>query len=333
MLLPIKYLQLFTFNIILTHCIAFAQPTTPIQFIEQMTVEYHFNQLFLEQLFEQAKVRKSIIRAVSCHRKPTQGGKRSPWYKYRRKFINERLISSGIAFRHKHLEVLTKAQRHFGVPVEIITAIIGIETFYGNNTGNYRILDALYTLAFHCPRRADFFQTELKDYLLLTREENFDPLAMRGSYAGAMGLGQFMPSSYRQYAVDFDGDDKRDIWTNPADAIGSVANYFKQHGWQSGQPVIESTQVQPNAVLSLLALPFKMQHSLKQLKERGLLYVGHQPETRYALLIDLETKQGMAYWVGFNNFYVITRYNKSNYYAMSVYQLAREIAHAVVYGY
>jgi membrane-bound lytic murein transglycosylase B len=330
----LKILQFIVFvSALCSYCTLFAQSVTPEQFVGQMVREHQFNYLYLSQLLEQAKVHKSIVRAVSCYRTPTKTGKRSPWYKYRGKFVNDRLISNGIAFRHKHLTVLTRAQQRFGVPAEIVTAIIGIETFYGSNTGNYRILDALYTLAFHCPRRADFFRDELKNYLLLTREERFDPLEMRGSYAGAMGLGQFMPSSYRKYAVDFDGDGRRDIWTNPSDAIGSVANYFKQHGWQSGQPVIEPTQVRPGAVESLLALDFEMKYTLQQLKNWGLLYYGSQPERSYGLLVDLETEQGMTYWVGFTNFYVITRYNKSNYYAMSVYQLAQEIARATVYGY
>lgn len=328
-----KFLQFTVFiSVTLGHYILFAQSVTPEQFIGQMTREHHFDYMYLSQLFEQAEVHQSIINAVSCYRTPT-AGKRSPWYNYRKKFINDRLISEGIAFRRQYIQILTKAQQRFGVPMEIITAIIGIETFYGNNIGNYQVMDALYTLAFHCPRREDFFRNELKDYLLLTREERFNPLEMYGSYAGAMGLGQFMPSSFRQYAVDFDGDGRRDIWTNPSDAIGSVANYFKEHGWQPGQPVIEPVQVRPGAVEYLLALEFNLKYTLKQLKNWGLIYHGSQPDNTYGLLIDLETEQGMAYWVGFTNFYVITRYNKSNYYAMSAYQLAQEIARATVYGY
>lgn len=305
---------------------------SPDEFIVQMSAQHQYDSFQLSQLLGEAKVHKSIIKAVSCYRTPT-AGKRSPWYRYRPKFVNERLIEGGIAFKFQNSKTLARAQQTYGVPAEIITAIIGIETFYGENSGNYRVLDALYTLAFHCPRREDYFLGELENFLLLAREERLDPLEMYGSYAGAMGLGQFMPSSFRKYAVDFDGDSRRNIWTNPTDAIGSVANYFKQHGWQSGQPVIEATQVRPDAAEALLGLDFELKYTLKQLKDLGLLFYGNRPENSYGFLIDLETEQGPAYWVGFNNFYVITRYNKSNYYAMSVYQLAQEIARANVQSY
>ena len=208
-----------------------AQTVTQERFITDMVEQHQFDRSYLEYLFNHAKVRKSIIKAMTPH--PT--GKAKPWYQYRRIFIQDQRINEGVNFWHNNALTLKQAETTYGVPPQIITAIIGVETLYGQNQGNFRVIDALVTLSFHYLRRADFFREELEHYLLLTREEGFDPLQLQGSYAGAMGIGQFMPSSFRSYAVDFDGDDQRDIWNSYADAIGSVANYFHHFGWQPGQ--------------------------------------------------------------------------------------------------
>ncbi|EDN68254.1 membrane-bound lytic murein transglycosylase B [Beggiatoa sp. PS] len=291
-------------------------------FIDNMVIQHGFDRFSLIELLNQAKVKKSILKVMF---RPVTGKVR-PWYKYRRNFLTERHIKEGVKFWRQNAAALQRAEQFYGVPIEIIVAIIGIETIYGKHKGNYRVLDALVTIAFNYPRRADFFRDELKHYLLLTREEGLNPLSLKGSYAGAMGIGQFMPSSFRRYAIDFDKDGRRNIWTNNTDAIGSVANYFRSFGWITGQPVIKPTQVRPNAVGKLLSLEFKPQYTLQQLKQWGLLYHGDEPNSTSSMVIDLKTEQGTTYWVGFQNYYVITRYNHSKRYAMAVYQLAQEIA-------
>jgi membrane-bound lytic murein transglycosylase B len=290
-------------------------------FIDSMVSEHGFNRFYLTDLLNKAKVKKSILKIMF---RPV--GKARPWYKYRRNFLTERHIKGGVKFWRRNATALQRAADFYGVPIEIIVAIIGVETIYGKHKGNFRVLDALVTIAFNYPRRADFFRDELKHFLLLTREEGRDPLSLKGSYAGAMGIGQFMPSSFRRYAIDFDNDGRRNIWTNNTDAIGSVANYFRSHGWVTGQPVIKPTQVRPNAIGKLLNLEFKPQYTLQQLKQWGLLYHGDEPNSTNSMVIDLKTEQGTTYWVGFQNYYVITRYNRSKRYAMAVYQLAQEIA-------
>jgi membrane-bound lytic murein transglycosylase B len=290
-------------------------------FIDSMVSEHGFNRFYLTDLLNKAKVKKSILKIMF---RPV--GKARPWYKYRRNFLTERHIKGGVKFWRRNATALQRAADFYGVPIEIIVAIIGVETIYGKHKGSFRVLDALVTIAFNYPRRADFFRDELKHFLLLTREEGRDPLSLKGSYAGAMGIGQFMPSSFRRYAIDFDNDGRRNIWTNNTDAIGSVANYFRSHGWVTGQPVIKPTQVRPNAIGKLLNLEFKPQYTLQQLKQWGLLYHGDEPNSTNSMVIDLKTEQGTTYWVGFQNYYVITRYNRSKRYAMAVYQLAQEIA-------
>ena len=294
---------------------------TQERFITDMVERHQFDRSYLENVLNHAKVRKSIIKAMT----PRPKGKARPWYQYRRIFIQDQRIQDGVSFWRNNAATLKRAEATYGVPPQIITAIIGVETLYGQNQGNFRIIDALVTLSFHYLRRADFFREELEHYLLLTREERFDPLQLQGSYAGAMGIGQFMPSSFRRYAVDFDGDGQRDIWNDYADAIGSVANYFHHFGWQPGQPIVKATQINPTALGTLLGLAFKPQYTLTQLQQSGLEYYGDESANTLGLFIDLETEQGPAYWLGFNNYYVITRYNHSKHYAMAVYQLAQEI--------
>ncbi len=202
----------------------------------------------------------------------------------------------------------------------MITSIIGVETRYGKVTGSYRVLDTLVTLAFNYPKRAALFRRELEHYLLLTREVGLSPLNMRGSFAGAIGLAQFMPTSYRRYGVDFDGDGKCDLSTNPVDAIGSVANYFVAHGWKTGEPVAVRAQLTGNP-----GQPPDTRRSLDAWKKLGVVPTEEVPSDLEAVMISLQTKEGTEYWLGFRNFHVITRYNNSIHYAMAVYELSREI--------
>jgi len=220
---------------------------------------------------------------------------------------------------------LQKAEEVYGVPPRYVVAIIGVETFYGRIAGKDSVLDALYTLAFHYPKRSRFFTAELEKYLILAREEKLDPAVPKGSYAGAMGLGQFMPSSFLAYAVDFDGDGKRDIWTNETDAIGSVANYFARHGWKKGLPVTAPARSAPAHAEKYVKAGLKPHFKLGELRKAGLKVDGDYSDSLEMALIKLVTDKGAEYWAGFWNFYVITRYNHSEMYAMAVYQLGERI--------
>ena len=216
-----------------------------------------------------------------------------------------------------------------GVPAEIIVAVIGVETYYGRVAGKYRVLDALSTLAFDYPKRSPFFTSELKHYLILTRDQGFDPTDMKGSYAGAMGYGQFMPSSYRSYAIDFDGDDVIDIWNNPVDAIGSVANYFKEHGWVQGDPVVfaaDAAAATPAEIFVKGRSDLKPTRTVAEFAADGVVAREKLPPEALATAMKFELQSGYEYWLGLHNFYVITRYNHSAMYAMSVYQLSQQLA-------
>jgi membrane-bound lytic murein transglycosylase B len=213
------------------------------------------------------------------------------------------------------------------VPAQVIVAIIGVETRYGGNKGSFRVIDALSTLGFDYPPRAAFFRKELKEFFLLAREQKQDPLTLIGSYAGAMGYGQFIPSSYRAYAIDYTNDNFADIWNNATDAIGSVANYFKRHGWKQGQPVIVRTRISDGYDDSILNDSLKPKHTVNSLAEKGYTPVTPLAEQK-ANAIRLEGKKGTEFWMGLNNYYVITRYNHSRLYAMSVWQLSQKIAQA-----
>lgn len=290
-------------------------------FIREMAARHGFNPTQLQVLFDRVQPQPSIIAAM------TRPAEAKPWYEYRAIFINPQRIQGGVEFWRTHAAPLARAEQVYGVPPEIVVAIIGVETQYGGNMGRHRVLEALATLAFDYPRRADFFRKELEAFLLLTRAEGVDPLALRGSYAGAMGWGQFMPTSYQDYAVDFDGDGRRDLWRNPRDAIGSVANYFRQHGWRPGEPVIVPARVSgstyPDLITRRLTTPPR--DSIASLQAQGVAPLTPVDGARAALLLELQGRDGPEYWLAFHNFYVITRYNRSQLYAMAVYQLSREI--------
>lgn len=296
--------------------------------IDDLVASENFDRAALEQVFAQAERKDKILEAIS---RPAE--KIKPWYEYRAIFVTDQRESEGIDFFREHRAAFDRAEAELGVPREMILAIIGVETYYGRIAGSYRVLDALATLAFDYPRRSAFFTSELRNYLILTRDQGFDPTVLKGSYAGAMGYGQFMPSSYREYAIDFDGDGIADIWNNPVDAIGSVANYFKRHGWRPGEPVVfaaDSGPDVPNEVFVNSRADLKPTRTVAQLRELGVTPRNEEvaPDAM-ATAMKFELADGYEYWLGMHNFYVITRYNLSAMYAMSVYQLSQNLARRI----
>ncbi len=292
--------------------------TEVVSFIQHMESTHQFTQQQLIELFRQTEIKKSIIEAIS---RPAEA---KPWYQYRPIFVTDNRASDGAKFMQQHQAALDKAEQQYGVPAEIITAIIGVETRYGRYTGKFRVMDALATLAFEYPKRAPFFRSELEHYLLLTREEKIDPLLIKGSYAGAMGIPQFISSSYRHYAVDFDEDGLRDIWNNTNDAIGSVARYLALHHWQRNEPIATLVQVSGSDYKTLLAKGLKPNTMTTDMSQYGV-FTDDTAKNRLAALLEYETKKGSEYWLGYPNFYSITRYNHSPLYGMAVFQLSQEI--------
>ena len=298
-----------------------AQATDRVEaFIQRMSKTHGFEAAELRKVLGQARMRQDIIDRMN---KPAE--RTLNWGQYRKIFLQDKRIVQGAAFWKRNQAALEKAEQTYGVPPRYIVAIIGVETFYGRIAGKDRVLDALYTLAFHYPKRSKFFTSELEKYLILTHEEGLDPAKPLGSYAGAMGLGQFMPSSYLTYAVDFDGDGKRDIWNNETDAIGSVANYFARHGWKSGQPVTTPVSGVTDVHKKFLDAGLKPRFTLGQLRQAGLTLDPALGDDLATALVKLVTDEGPEYWAGLHNFYVITRYNHSPLYAMAVYELGERI--------
>jgi membrane-bound lytic murein transglycosylase B len=286
--------------------------------IDDLVGKEGFERGQLEQLFAGASFQQSIIDAI------TRPAEKMPWYRYRPIFMTEQRIAGGVEFWRTHAQLLARAERETGVPASVITAIIGVETRYGAVTGRYRAVDALTTLAIAGLPRSAFFGGELRHLLLLGREERLDLATLSGSYAGALGLPQFIPSSYRAYAVDFDADGRRDLLASPADAIGSVANYLARHGWQRGEPISAEASVATGGA-NLAQGDLKPTLTVAELGQRGVGVPPGAVPTRKAKLIRLENEQGDEYHLGFQNFYAITRYNHSPLYAMAVTQLAAAI--------
>lgn len=255
---------------------------------------------------------------------PTTPQQRS-WERYRPRFLNDRRIEGGVRFWEANRMALVRARALFGVPEEIIVAIIGVETEYGRNTGNFSVLEALATLAFRYPPRADFFRTELEQFLLLARENGMDPLSIKGSFAGAIGIPQFMPGTQRRYAVDFDADQRVDLTGSVDDAIGSVARFLEQHGWEAGAPVAVPARVEAGEPgRDLLEAGIRPTLRAADLTRRGITSAA-DPQATVTLVDLVSPGAATEYWLGYNNFYVITRYNRSSFYAMAVYQLAEAI--------
>jgi membrane-bound lytic murein transglycosylase B len=297
-------------------------------FIDEMVADYAFDARALRRFFAKVRYQQTIVDAMS---RPVLAPPK--WYEYASQFLSSSRIDGGVAFWRANAATLERAQNEFGVPAEIVVAIIGVETFYGRNTGSYRVADALTTLAFDYPRRAEFFRNELKQFLLQTREQKISPLAPKGSYAGAQGLPQFMPGSLRDYAVDYDDDGKIDLAGDADDAIGSVANYLAMHGWQTGDPVMEPAAIEidkQDDVERALDGGISDRRTLESWQRDGV-YAAGIPKTLSADSVGvlmLEEQAGPSYWVVFNNWYVLTRYNRSRLYASAVWKVAQEIKRA-----
>jgi membrane-bound lytic murein transglycosylase B len=290
-------------------------------FIAEMVERHAFPQRALERLFADARYQDSILTAIT----PLPSGTRS-WQNYRANFVNAKRIDAGVQFWRVNAGTLERAARTFGVPPEIVVAIIGVETEYGRNTGSFRVLDALATLAFDYPRRADYFRAELEQYLLYTRESRLDATALRGSYAGAIGIAQFMPGSIRRYGVDFDGDGRRDLRGSAADAIGSVANFLLAHGWLAGAPVALPARVEGEAYRAFADGEVVPIYRADVLREAGVDFSATVEAETPCALIELESPgDAPVHIVGLQNFYALTRYNRSSFYAAAVNELAEEL--------
>jgi membrane-bound lytic murein transglycosylase B len=300
------------------------------KFIDTMVKEDHYEHHELQQLFSHVELQRRSLKFYKIPKKSDVTAKKDTekqkeygsWSRYEKKLLNQKRISKGIDFMKEHKKTLDRAYKEYGVPAEYITAIIGIESFYGTYTGNYPVFDTLCTLAFEKNRRNAFFTMELREFLKMARRENINPKTIKGSYAGAIGLGQFMPSNFEKLGVDFDCDGCVRI-SEPEDAIGSIANYFKQSGWQKGVPV--ATRVSYNGTrFNRYKTGFKHQYHRKHLKDIAPKN-GKFNYNKKVSLIKLERKKYDELWYGTKNFYVITRYNHSSYYAMAVHQLAQKI--------
>ena len=294
------------------------------QFIHEMHTKHGFDKSSLTDLFKNFSSEEKVLQAM------TRQYEALPWYRYRSGLITEKRVQNGVDFWKKNSALLKKAQTQFGVPAEIIIAIIGIESSYGQRTGTFPVLQTLSTLAFDYPPRARFFREELEHFLLLTHEERLDPQQVRGSYAGAMGGGQFMPSSYRRYAVDFSGKGRKDLLEDTADIIGSVANYLKSHGWKRNEAIANLVFIPKSLQAARLKTKDLKPHiTLKELSDHKIQFPNlkmPKDKMQKVKFIELENKSNTKeYWAGFYNFYVITRYNHSTHYAMAVYQLSQKI--------
>jgi membrane-bound lytic murein transglycosylase B len=286
------------------------------QFITKMVKQYGFKRSELVVLFSTVKIKPRIVQSV---RAPLEV---QPWFIYQNVFLTASHIHEGVAFWERNKETLARAERIYGVPASIIVATIGVETKYGKEKGAYRVLDALTNIAFSDSHRAGYFRQELVDFLLLSREQHLDPLTIRGSYAGAIGQPQFMPSSYRHFAVNFSGNSKIDLNNNVLDIIGSIANYYQKHGWLPNQPVAIPTTSETSRYRFLLHNKPSQWLSQEELEEYGLFPVYKIPTGQKIRIIELQGARGNEYWIGLTNFEVIKRYNPSNLYAMAVYQLS-----------
>ncbi len=297
------------------------------KFISKMVTEHHFERRELEKLFKSVDIKPKIIAAMQ---RPAEG---MPWYKYRKIFLQDKRIKGGVKFWQENQVSLAAMRKKHGVPEEIMVAIIGVETLYGARTGGYKVINALATLGFEYPKRSQFFLSELEHFLLLCREEKMNPLKPVGSYAGAMGMPQFMPSSYRHYAADFEGDGQRDIWHNPADSIASVANYFAKHHWQPEQEIAFPVTAVSGLHKQALTDGLKPDFNAAQLRALRVQLPAEMLNNQPLKLFSFTQKKGYDLWVGLDNFYVITRYNHSKLYAMAVFQLSKAIKKRYMAGH
>jgi membrane-bound lytic murein transglycosylase B len=308
---------------------SYAARTEVKHYIEQLVDAYGFDRTELKRTFREARYQRSIIVAME---RPLLAPPK--WYDYAPPFLSSARVLAGADYWNANQESLARAESAYGVPAEIIVAILGIETYYGRMSGGYRALDALTTLAFDYPRRAVFFRGELTQFLLLARELGVSPSALKGSFAGALGVPQFMPGSYRNYAVDADGNGRADLWASPADIAGSVANFLARHDWQPGQPVLLGATIATEArdtVLARLDGGLSERRSVEAWAADGVAIVDPPsdlaPDPVGLLLLEEKSAAGddASYWIACNNFYVLTRYNRSRLYAAAVWHLAKAI--------
>jgi membrane-bound lytic murein transglycosylase B len=295
-----------------------------VSFVNEVAARDGFKRRAVLAILAKAEPQPKIIEAMT---RPAE--KVTPWWQYHDQFLTSERIDLGVEFWNEHRATLERVCAERGVPPEYLIAIIGVETRYGRSTGKYKVLDALATLAFDYPPRSDFFRSELEQFLLLANEDKLNPATTTGSYAGAMGAPQFMPSTYRRYAIDADNDKKRDLWNDWDDIIASVANYLQDKGWEPGSPVLAETHLDPDPTFQINPGKLDLNETVDDLNAHGVKIDLTLPGTTPAVLISAEQKDGPAYRVGFKNFYVITRYNGSARYAMSVYDLAQAIAQRV----
>lgn len=295
------------------------------EFIQKAVAEHGLDEAEIRELLGGAEYQQKIVDAMS---RPAEG---KQWHQYRPIFLTDMRISDGVAFWHENRDLIAAVSQKYQVDESVIVSIIGVETSYGRITGNYRTIDALVTLGFYYPQnlksdRSAFFSSELMHYFRLAEEEGLPAAEVTGSYAGAMGMGQFMPSSYREYAVDFDGDGSRDLWRSTEDVVGSVANYLHRHGWQYGQPVTARVRASKEAAFDEISTRnFKPTLTVDQWQAKGFQGSTELPADLPASVLRLKEKDRSTYWLTFKNFYVITRYNRSPKYAMAVYELSQEI--------
>ena len=290
------------------------------KFINTMVRQYGLNRQYVTRMMNQVQLQPKIIESMD---RPLE---KKNWDTYKNLFLTEKRLRDGLKFWHDNQATLMRAEKKYGVPSHVIVAIIGVETQYGQNTGNYRVLDALSTLAFNYPKRSEFFTKELREYFLLCRELKTSPTSIRGSYAGAIGLPQFMPSSYRYYAVDFSGDGRRDLVNNRDDVIGSIANYFYKHGWKASHGIAQPAKINGKAFKKLDLNPRSAKYRTKVLAHYGVTPITASLNQPYqAGLLELITDKGNEYWLAYPNFFVITRYNSSPQYALAVYLLSQQL--------
>lgn len=287
-------------------------------FIRVMKATHGFDEGWLRRTLAEVKPLTGVQRAIAA---PSTA---KPWHEFKPLFVDRQRIENGVKFWNEHAELLARAQERFAVPASIIVAIIGVETRYGRMTGGFPILDALYTLGFHSDNRPAFFRDELEQFFLLARDQNWDVTKPKGSYAGAMGWPQFMPSSYRRYAIDFDGDGRVDLWNSAADVIGSVASYMREFGWKDGAPVVAPAIVDGDPA-PLIGLGLTPEFTVAQWRMRGVDSKNPVDDALLAALFRLDLIDGPLFMLGFENFHTILHYNRSRHYAMAVYELANEI--------
>jgi len=288
-------------------------------FIKSFAEQHRYSETALRQAFAQVRIRSEIVEAMERPREA------QPYYEYRKQFLTDTHLKRGSEFWNQNAAALARQSKKYGVAPEIIIAILGVETQYGRNKGEYPVLDALSTLWLHYPPRSDFFKRELEEFLLLARELRLETGSVKGSYAGAIGMPQFISSSYRRYAVDGDGDGRRDLLQNPEDVIASVANFLNVHGWAAGEPPVDDVDLRGTLYFWIERLGVKPALTVSGLTQYGIVPKNAISPERRAALIAFEGEAGPFYRLGYNNFYVITRYNRSKRYAMAVVELAERL--------